>query len=247
MQIDLRKGDCLEVMKDIHDKSVDMILCDLPYGITNCKWDEKIPFSPLWAQYHRIIKNNGAIVLFSVQPFTAQLIMSNRKNFRYCWYWKKNNKTGFAYAKYQPMRCMEDICVFYKKAPTYNPQGLIALKKAKTVRHKYTGKDSVYKRSTLSKEHAQKYTNYPSHLLEFANEAANNKKRFHPTQKPVSLLEYLVRTYTNEGEAVLDNCMGSGSTGVACVNTNRRFIGIELDKDFYKLAVKRIAGASKRN
>lgn len=243
---DLRQGDCLEVMQDIPDKSIDLILCDLPYGTTACAWDKKIPFEPLWKQYERIIKDRGAIVLFSAQPFTAQLITSNKKRFRYCWYWKKNNKTGFAYAKVQPMRCIEEICVFYKKAPTYNPQGLTKLKKPKYRRKTKAVKDYVYSWSTLSNDVTQKYTNYPTHLLKFANEAASNKKRYHPTQKPVALLEYLIKTYTNEGETVLDNCMGSGSTGVACINTNRRFIGIEQDNDYFKIAVNRIKTASER-
>ena len=244
---DLRRGDCLEVMQEIPEKSIDLILCDLPYGATECEWDKKIHFATLWEQYERIIKDRGAVVLFAAQPFTAQLITSNKKLFRYCWYWKKNNKTGFAYAKVQPMRCIEEICVFYKKAPTYNPQGLKKLKKPKQRKFKDTGKDYVYRWSTLSKNHAQKYTNYPSHLLEFANEATSNKKRYHPTQKPVALLEYLIKTYTHEGETVLDNCMGSGSTGVACINTNRRFIGIERDGNYFKTAVDRIKTASERN
>lgn len=238
--IELRHGDCLEIMQEIPEKSIDLILCDLPYGTTNCAWDVVIPFDELWKQYERIIKDNGAIVLFSAQPFTAKLIMSNKKRFRYCWYWKKNNKTGFAFAKVQPMRCIEEICIFYKKAPTYNPQGLIELKKPITRKLPDTDKDYIYRRSTLSKEVAQKYTNYPTHLLEFKNEAASNKNRLHPTQKPVALLEYLINTYTNEGDRVLDNCMGSGSTGVACINTKRRFYGIEKNETFFNTAKKRI-------
>ena len=230
-------------MKDIKDGSIDLILCDLPYGTINCEWDKLIPFSPLWEQYDRIIKNNGAIVLFSAQPFTTKLIHSNLKYFRYCWYWKKNNTTGFSYARYQPMRCIEDICVFYKKMPTYNPQGLIKLEKPNARKEKGFKADSVYKRSTLQNAYVQKYTNYPKHILEFSNEAANNKKRLHPTQKPVKLLEYLIKTYTNEGETVLDNCMGSGSTGEACINTNRRFIGIELNEEYFKIAEQRINNA----
>ena len=232
----LLNGDCLELMKDISDNSVDMILCDLPYGTTDCKWDSIIPFEPLWEQYNRIVKDNGAIVLFSAQPFTTKLIKSNLKNFKYCWYWKKNNVTGGIFCKYQPMRCIEDICVFYKKMPTYNPQGLKKLDKVKvSMPH---GKDSVYKRK--KNPSFQMYTGYPKHLLEFDNEAICHKNRLHPTQKPVALLEYLVNTYTNEGDIVLDNCMGSGSTGVACVNTNRRFIGIELDKGYFDIAKERI-------
>lgn len=240
---DLRRGDCLELMQEIPDKSIDLILCDLPYGATDCAWDIIIPFDKLWEQYERIIKDNGAIVLFAAQPFTTKLISSNKKRFRYCWYWKKNNKTGFTFAKYQPMRCIEEICVFYKKAPTYNPQGLIELKKPKARKLPDTGKDYVYRRSTLLKSSVPKYTNYPSHLLEFKNEAVSNVKRYHPTQKPVALLEYIIKTYTNEGALVLDNCMGSGSTGVACINTKRRFIGIEKDETFFNIAKKRIEEA----
>lgn len=236
MAIDLRHGDCLELMKAIPDNSVDLILCDLPYGVTDCEWDSVIPFAPLWEQYNRIAKENAAVVLFSVQPFTTKLIQSNMKHFRYCWYWKKNNKTGAPFAKVQPMRCIEDICVFYKHKPLYNPQGLVELKKPIQRREKAAG--NVYR--TQHKEYAQKYTNYPSHLLRFANEAAGNKARLHPTQKPVALLEYLIKTYTNEGATVLDNCMGSGSTGVACVNTGRNFIGMELYKPYFEIAKKRI-------
>lgn len=243
---DLRHGDCLEIMQEIPDKSIDLILCDLPYGATNCAWDVVIPFDALWKQYKRIAKDNAPTVLFAQQPFAARLVNSNYKNFRYCWYWKKNNKTGFTFAKVQPMRCIEEICVFYKKAPTYNPQGLIELKKPITRKLPDTGKDYVYRRSTLLKSNVQKYTNYPTHLLEFANEAGSNKKRLHPTQKPVALLEYFINTYTNEGALVLDNCMGSGSTGVACINTKRRFIGIEKDENYFNIAKKRI-GEARRN
>lgn len=238
--IELMHGDCLEIMQEIPEKSIDLILCDLPYGTANCTWDVVIPFDELWKQYERIIKDNGAIVLFAAQPFTARLIMSNKKRFRYCWYWKKNNKTGFTFAKVQPMRCIEEICVFYKKAPTYNPQGLIELKTPKKRRGKDAGKDYVYRRNSFLPEYTQKYTNYPTHLLEFKNEAASNKNRLHPTQKPVALLEYLINTYTNEGDRVLDNCMGSGSTGVACINTKRRFYGIEKNENFFSIAKKRI-------
>lgn len=194
--IDLHHGDCLEIMKDIPDKSVDMVLCDLPYGTTACKWDSIIPFDELWMNYNRIAKDNAAIVLFSAQPFTTRLINSNRKQYRYNWYWKKNNVTGFSYARYQPMRCIEDICVFYKTMPTYNPQGLIELKNTK-VRKKKETKDSVYKTSSLCKEYVSKYSNYPKHILEYKNEASSNRNRLHPTQKPVALLEYLINTYTN--------------------------------------------------
>ena len=314
---EIYKGDCLEVMKDVPDKSVDMILCDLPYGTTDCKWDNVIPFAPLWAQYNRLVKDNGAIVLFAAQPFTTKLIQSNFADFKYCWYWKKNTATGHPFAKFQPMRCVEDICVFrrqggnegqylslraylltelkkcglkraeidkllgntmsshyftmgrqfvipsekdykklqstgyfartydeikkefssarHKREATYNPQGLIKLEKT-IKRKKSKATDTIYDMSTLGKEHEQKYTNYPKNLIEFAKDT----ERLHPTQKPVALLEYLVKTYTNEGDTVLDNCMGSGSTGVACKNTKRKFIGIELEKNYFDIAESRI-------
>lgn len=224
-------------MKNIPDKSIDMILCDLPYGVTDCKWDNIIPFKPLWEQYDRIIKDNGATVLFSTQPFTTKLISSNLKHYRYNWYWKKNNVTGGTFAKVQPMRCVEDICVFYKKKPTYNPQGLIKLEKP--IINKAV-KSNVYMWQGSENYTVQKYTNYPTHLLDFKNEAVSNKKRYHPTQKPVKLIEYLIKTYTNEGETVLDNCMGSGTTAVACANTNRSFIGFELDDNYFETARKRL-------
>lgn len=221
-------------MREIPEKSIDLILCDLPYGTTDCRWDSIIPFNYLWENYERIIKENGAILLFSAQPFTTKLIHSNIKQFRYCWYWKKSNVTGFSYARYQPMRCIEDICVFYKKVPKYKPQGLKKLETPK-IKHLQLKGDAIWKPS-LSGEYEQRYTNYPKHLLEFSKD----KKNIHPTQKPVALLEYLIKTYTDEGETVLDNCMGSGSTGVASVNTNRKFIGIEKDKHYFTLAKERI-------
>ena len=221
-------------MQGIHAESIDCILCDLPYGVTECKWDNAIPFPDLWKHYKRIIKPCGSIVLFSIQPFTTKLIQSNMKDFRYCWYWKKNNKTGAPFAKVQPLRCIEDICVFYKHKPTYNPQGIKKLNKP-IIRKKHVNSNVYSPRGNIS---PQIYTNYPCNLIEFSG--VNSKERQHPTQKPVALLEYLVKTYTNEGETVLDNCMGSGSTGVACVNTGRRFIGIEADDSYYTIAEKRI-------
>lgn len=225
-------------MKDIPDNSIDLILCDLPYGTTDCKWDSIIPFERLWEQYSRIAKPETPIVLFAAQPFTTKLIHSNFKDFRYCWYWKKNNVTGALLCKVQPMRCIEDICVFYKKKPVYNPQGL---KKLEQVKVRQPIESEVY--SKKKNPSVQTHTGYPKHFLEFDNEAVSNKNRFHPTQKPVKLLEYLIKTYTNEGETVLDNCMGSGSTGVAAVNTNRRFIGIELENKYFDTAKQRINDA----
>lgn len=230
-------GDCLELMQDISDGSVDMILCDLPYGTTACKWDSVIPFEPLWAQYKRILKTNGAAMLFASQPFTTKLINSNFKDFRYCWYWKKANMTGGIFAKIQPMRCIEDIAVFYRKKPMYNPQGLRKLDGGKV---NAASKSSVY--GQKKNPSVQLYTGYPHHLLEFRKDA----HRLHPTQKPVALLEYLIRTYTVPGDVVMDNCMGSGSTGVACVNTGRDFIGMELEQKYFDIASERIAAACLR-
>ena len=237
--------ECIEGMKRISDGSVDMILCDLPYGTTACKWDEIIPFEPLWEQYERVIKDNGAIVLTASQPFTSALVMSNPKVFHYQWYWNKNKVTGFANAKKQPLRNVEDIVVFYKKSPIYNPQGLIEINKTKRNGKSVGGEtlrgnieDSSGKGSLRTSGHSyvQKYTNYPRQALHINGES----KTVHPTQKPVALFEYLIKTYTNEGETVLDNCMGSGTTAIACLNTNRNYIGFELDKEYYDKSIERI-------
>lgn len=232
----LLNGDCLELMKDIPDGSVDLVLCDLPYGMTDCKWDTVIPFDQLWAHYNRALKANGVAVLFASQPFTTLLIHSNRKAYRYCWYWLKNQATGFTFAKYQPMRKVEDICVFYKKMPTYNPQGVQTVMGQKVKQKKPSQRESVYKTDTLMKPYTPRLTNYPKNVLQF-----NTERGLHPTQKPVPLLEYLVRTYTNEGDTILDNCMGSGSTGVAVKRVGgRHFIGIEQDPNYYNIACERI-------
>ena len=232
----LLQGDCLELMKDIPAGSVDLILCDPPYGTTDCSWDSVLPFDQLWEQYDRILKPDGVVVLFSAQPFTTKLIHSNSKNFRYCWYWLKNQPTGFTYARYQPMRKVEDICVFYRKHGTYNPQGIQKILNAKPKRKREPKGDHIYHMDTLSKEYTPRFTNWPKNVLQF-----NTERGYHPTQKPVPLLEYLVKTYTNEGDTVLDNCMGSGSTGVAVKRVGgRHFIGIEQNKDYFDIARERI-------
>lgn len=235
--IDLKCGDCLELMKDIPDKSIDMILCDLPYGTTYCKWDTIIPFEQLWENYNRVIKDDGAIVLFSKQPFTTSLIYSNMKLFKYCLVWEKDNHDNPLMAKKRFLNISEDICIFYKKQCTYNPQGLIKVNKIT----KQGRGESLSQKNSRKPEYLQEYSNYPKNILKFKRDLPN----IHPTQKPVSLLEYLIKTYTNEGDLVLDNCMGSGSTGVACLNTNRNFIGIELDEDYFKIAKERIEKSDK--
>lgn len=234
---ELKKGDCLDIMKEIPDKSVDMILCDLPYGTTACKWDNVIPFEPLWEQYNRIIKDNGAIVLFGSEPFSSKLRLSNLKMYRYDWVWQKTVASNFAMCKKQPFKKHENITVFYKKLPTYNPQmqnGKPYIdKRNSSCRNACVGANSKIERKPIKNNG----TRYPSSVQEFSN---GNNKNVHPTQKPVALLEYLIKTYTNENELVLDNCMGSGSTGVACVNTNRNFIGIELEEKYFNIAKERI-------
>ena len=228
----LYKGDCLEIMRVIPDKSVDMILCDLPYGTTRNKWDSIIPLEELWEHYERIIKDNGAIALFAQTPFDKVLGSSNLKLLRYEWIWKKTKATGHLNAKKMPLKEHENILIFYKNLPRYNPQGLIK-KDIPTIRR---GRNNGSNYGESSKDATQEYENYPKSVLEFASVG----KTVHPTQKPVALLEYLIKTYTNEGELVLDNCMGSGSTGVACLNTNRKFMGIELDENYYNIACNRI-------
>ena len=229
-------GDCLEIMKEIPNKSIDMILCDLPYGTTRNKWDIIIDLDSLWGQYERIIKDNGAIVLFSQMPFSFILGSSNLKLFRYEWIWKKNKATGFLNSKKMPLKSHENILVFYKKLPTYNIQNLIK-KATPTINKGSRGRMSeVSNYNVANKDAIQEYENYPKDILSFGVVM----KPVHPTQKPVELLEYLIKTYTNENETVLDNCMGSGSTGVACINTNRNFIGIELEEKYFNIAKQRI-------
>lgn len=256
--IDLKQGDCLDLMKYIPDGSVDMILCDLPYGTTRLEWDKCIPFEPLWEQYKRVIKPNGAIVLFSSQPFTTDLINSQRKLFRYEIIWEKTQNSGFYNAKKMPLRAHENICVFYKKPPIYNPQkelspnAQIGRKRKNSDYKKTSGK--AFGRVSVEKAESWEYTDdgsrYPKDIIKFSNWngalfGKTDKAVKHPTQKPVPLLEYLIKTYTNEGDTVLDNCMGSGSTGVACVNTGRDFIGIELDRGYFEIAKSRIENAGR--
>jgi len=238
-------GDCLERMKEIPDGSVDMVLTDPPYGTTACKWDSVIPMEPMWEQLKRVIKPNGAIVMTASQPFTSRLGASNIKQMKYCWYWRKSKATGHLNAKKMPMKNVEDVVVFYKKQPTYNPQGTIPIHKIKRngdshmARGVTTGATSVLTGGLKTKEYLQESTNYPRQVLDFASEG----KTVHPTQKPVALMEYLIKTYTNEGETVLDFTMGSGTTGVACVNTGRSFIGIEMDENYFQIADERIGKA----
>ena len=237
----LYNGDCLEIMQNIPDKSIDMILCDLPYGTTACNWDIIIPFEPLWKHYNRVIKTNGAICLFATNPFSSKLVSSNIKGFKHEWIWEKEKGTGFQVAKYRPMQKHEHILTFTSKGERVNYY---------PIKEK---RDKIYvaspKRNNLSLSSPLKYADgkvriydskYPISILKYSRDS----NKLHPTQKPVALLEYLIKTYTNEGDLVLDNCMGSGSTGVACVNTKRDFIGIEKDKDYFKIAEERIRNAS---
>ena len=234
---ELWQGDCLELMNDIPEKSVDCIITDLPYGTTQCKWDTIIPFEPLWKQYNRIIKDNGAIVLFGTEPFSSHLRLSNLKNYKYDWIWDKVKGTGFLNAKRQPMRNHELISVFYKKQCTYNPQKTYGHKMKKSYRSKDLQTD-VY--GEMKNDYTYESTErYPRSIQVFLTDTQNSS--LHPTQKPVALIEYLIKTYTNEGELVFDSCMGSGTTGVACINTNRRFIGIELDNNYFEIAKNRIS------
>ena len=247
--ITLLQGDCLELLKDIPDGSVDMVLTDPPYGTTACKWDSVIPFEPMWEQLNRIIKPNGAICLFGSEPFSSALRMSNIKHYKYDWVWHKKNAGNILVAKYQPLKTTENIMVFSKKGKcNYYP----ILEEAERDRSKdaptskktdlFSGiKSGKFKRGN----NIGGKQRYPKHLIEFSN--ASRKNHFHPTQKPTDLLEYLIRTYTNEGETVLDFTMGSGSTGVACVNTGRNFIGMELDPGYFETAKRRIERAVSEN
>lgn len=240
-KIELYNGDCLEVMKQLPDKSVDMILCDLPYGVTNNMADIALPFDTLWGNYERIIKDNGAIVLFAQGIFFIDLVNSNRKLFRYDLVWDKKLPTGFLNAKRMPLRVHEQIAVFYKKLPTYNPifsQGQPLHSKGKNYKTNPIKNQNYGKFEPIDDLRKGCTEKYPLSILRFGK--PHPSIAVHPTQKSVELLEYLIKTYTNEGDTVLDNCMGSGSTGVACINTNRNFIGIELDKEYFEIAKERL-------
>lgn len=231
-------GDCLELMpKHVENKSIDMIFCDLPYGTTACKWDTIIPFDELWSEYERVIKDNGAIVLFGSEPFSSDLRMSNIKKYRYDWIWEKTKPIGFGNSNKMPLKSYETVSVFYKNLPTYNPQGLIAIKE-KTVTRKSNEQPSVYGKTGLVGSFKRKYTNYPRQILRFPN----TNKNQHPTQKPIELIEYMIRTYTNEGDLILDNTCGSGTTGLGAKNLNRNYIMMEQDPKYYEIACKRVQG-----
>jgi site-specific DNA-methyltransferase (adenine-specific) len=234
------EGNCLDIMKELPDKSVDMVLCDLPYGVTaRNKWDKIIEPAALWSSYTRVCKPNAAIVLFAAQPFASIMVASNPKEFRYDWIWEKNKSTGFLNAKKMPLRKHEHLLVFYRKVPTYHPQ--------KTTGHspvhkfvKNTSDGNNYGQTKLGVSGGGSTERYPSSVLRFPVINNDNPEKFHPTQKPVELCEYLIKTYTNEGDTILDNTMGSGSTGVAALRTGRKFIGIEQDKKYFDKALKRL-------
>ena len=242
-KIELIQGDCLEKMKDIPDGSVDMVLADPPYGTTACKWDNVIPFDLMWERLNKLIKDNGAIVLFGSEPFSSALRMSNIKNYKYDWVWEKDKGTNFAISNKQPLRKTENISVFYKKQPFYDSQGDKLDKPYKHTLPIFKSKSSNGAgEHNLNEDGTRKYVHYTHskkhNLIYFSRESQINS--LHPTQKPLPLIEYLIKTYTNEGETVLDFTMGSGTTGVACKNLNRNFIGIELDSEYFKIAEKRI-------
>ena len=256
-KIELIHGDCLEVMKGISDGSIDMVLCDLPYGTTKCKWDVVIPFIKLWEHYNRIIKDNGCIALFGIEPFSSALRLSNLSKYKYDWYWHKDKGSNFLFANKMPMKVIETISVFYSKQPIYNAQKEIN-PKGPSKRHLCNNPAKISKNvkeilgRTWKEPKMNETQNYhgkgyepdkllPKQLLYFARDQRN---RLHPTQKPVKLIEYLIKTYTNENQTVLDNCMGSGTTGVAAKNLNRNFIGIEMKLDYFQIAEKRINEAT---
>ncbi len=242
------QGDCLELMRSVPTGSVDMILCDLPYGTTACKWDTIIPFEPLWEQYKRIMKSNGAIVLTASQPFTSALVMSNTKMFKYEWIWEKSMASNFATANKIPMKYHENVLVFYNKQPSYNPireqrseVGKDRLKNSGKILNSTKGRtDHITINKPIYSEY-DKETIMPKSVQKIKSEPNCNGTKVHPTQKPVALFEYLIKTYTNEGETVMDNCAGSGTTAIACINTNRNYILMEKETEYINVINKRIA------
>lgn len=235
----LINADCLEAMKYIESKSIDFICTDLPYGTTACSWDVVIPFDKLWNQYKRVIKDNGCIALFGSEPFSSYLRMSNIEWYKYDWYWNKSRPIGFLNVKKMPLKNIECISVFYKKQPIYNPQNVVKVNKLRINDNSKNGNNktgiSGHNGGKMKGTYIQECTNYPLQILSF-----NSERGLHPTQKPVEILEYLIKTYTLENETVLDNTMGSGSTGIACLNTNRKFIGIEKDNKYFDITKNRI-------
>ena len=252
-KIELLQGNCLEKMKDIPSGSIDMILCDLPYGTTKCKWDVIIPFDKLWEQYNRIVKPNACIALFGNEPFSSSLRLSNLPAYRYDWHWEKDKAANFLFGNKQPLKNIEIISIFYQSQPTYNPQKTInpaGISKRHLSKNPSKISNNVkdimgesWKETVMDESQNYHGKNYepdkllPKQLIYFARDQRN---KIHPTQKPIALMEYLIKTYTNEGETVLDNCMGSGTTGVACKKTNRNFIGIEILPKYFEIAEKRI-------
>ena len=235
------QGNCLEVLQELPDESVDMILCDLPYGTTKCKWDIIIPFEPLWEQYRRVAKKNAAMVFTAAQPFTSVLVGSNLKEFKYNWVWEKSKATGYLNAKKMPMRAHEDVCVFYRKPPCYNPQMWESTPYNKGTAHRPT---EVYGKQKAVLVKNDTGLRYPR-TVQYFKTAESEGKVYHPTQKPTALFKYLIETYTNPGEVVLDSCLGSGTTAIASLESGRHFVGIELDPEYVDISLERIANHSR--
>jgi len=240
----IHNADCLEKMKEISDKSIDMILCDLPYGTTACKWDTIIPFEPLWEQYKRIIKDNGSIVLFGSEPFSSYLRMSNIKNYKYDWVWIKDKGSDPLNANKRPLNNIENIIIFYKRQPIYNPQKTLGEPYTKKQKNSKLGLHLQDKRIMPTDKKSDGYR-FPLRNLYFVRDTSKGSS-FHPSQKPVALFEYLIKTYTNEGDLVLDNCSGSGTTAIACLGTNRKYICIEKDEVYYKKSLERVEEYNKQ-